>query len=747
MGWAPKLSSPVNPKLGLQKGSEVINLTKHLILTKGQLQLLNKGLTFIPTPVINQNTKNELLADTQRYHRRLLLAAFYRYNQKIEIIPFTGKSTWTPKLSQVPNTIRQIIRADKYAIRNIPWNNKATSNLGWDEKQALRQLRNNRSIVIKPADKGSAVVIMDRQAYIKEAERQLNQEEYYKKLSEPIFLNTVPVIRGILTKLREDGFINKKQETYLMGPDDPRPRYFYLLPKIHKEPHTWSVPFEMPPGRPIVSDCGSETQATAEYVEYFLNPISSRHPSYVRDTYDFIEKVKNLSLPPDCFLFTIDIDSLYTNIETPSGMEAVRECFARFPDKNRPDEAILKLLEINLTRNDFEFNSRQYLQVKGTAMGKKFAPSYANIFMAKWEEEALASWQPKPLSYYRFLDDIWGIWTGTEDQFKCFTDHLDNFHRSIKIKYTLDKVGVNFLDTVTFKGKGFLETGKLDVKVYFKDTDTHALLHKSSYHPRHTFRGIVKSQIQRFHRICTQLSDFLEAKSILFRALRKRGYSRSFLRNCVNKSFEKRGTDNKEMIPLITTFSGGSVPLNRMMKHNFHHFLTENKVLDSHKIISAYRKNKNLKDMLVRSRLPPSEEEGRIPTPPSEFRPKRWITNPQTKAVHEISPALKHDTVNCVYLIYCTKCNKQYVGETSNSLAVRLTQHRYNLKNRKESHTLIVQHFMEHGSKSLKIMGLQHNRWWSNIMRKKAERVWINRLSSMHPWGLNEQSRVMKPCS
>lgn len=80
----------------------------------------------------------------------------------------------------------------------MPWNNRATSNLSWDEKQALRQLRNNRSIVIKPADKGSTVVIMDRQAYIKKAEQQLNQGEYYKKLSEPIFLNTVPVVRGIL---------------------------------------------------------------------------------------------------------------------------------------------------------------------------------------------------------------------------------------------------------------------------------------------------------------------------------------------------------------------------------------------------------------------------------------------------------------------------------------------------------------------------------------------------------------------
>ncbi|KAK3519623.1 hypothetical protein QTP86_017547, partial [Hemibagrus guttatus] len=57
-------------------------------------------------------------------------------------------------------------------------------------------------------------------------------------------------------------------------------------------------------------------------------------------------------------------------------------------------------------------------QVKGTAMGKRFAPSYANIFMAKWEEEALSAWPIKPLHYFRFLDDIWGVWKESEKEFK-----------------------------------------------------------------------------------------------------------------------------------------------------------------------------------------------------------------------------------------------------------------------------------------------------------------------------------------
>lgn len=108
----------------------------------------------------------------------------------------------------------------------------------------------------------------------------------------------------------------------------------------------------MPPGRPIVSDCGSESYRVAEFIDCYLNPLSSKHFSYIRDTYEFLEKVKGSKVPSDAFLFSLDVESLYINIETPLGLAAVRDCFARFPDASRLDEAILKLLELSLTCND-----------------------------------------------------------------------------------------------------------------------------------------------------------------------------------------------------------------------------------------------------------------------------------------------------------------------------------------------------------------------------------------------------------
>ena len=51
------------------------------------------------------------------------------------------------------------------------------------ERNALNKLRNNRIIVIKPADKGSATVILSRENCIREAHKQLNDPKYYMKLA------------------------------------------------------------------------------------------------------------------------------------------------------------------------------------------------------------------------------------------------------------------------------------------------------------------------------------------------------------------------------------------------------------------------------------------------------------------------------------------------------------------------------------------------------------------------------------
>ena len=92
----------------------------------------------------------------------------------------------------------------------------------------------NTQIVIKPADKGSATVILSRGNYIREAHRQLNNPKYYKKLDKAIWSENCKTFNAIIYCLKDQGHINDKQVKYQAARSKSQTRTFYLLPKIHK---------------------------------------------------------------------------------------------------------------------------------------------------------------------------------------------------------------------------------------------------------------------------------------------------------------------------------------------------------------------------------------------------------------------------------------------------------------------------------------------------------------------------------
>ena len=64
-----------------------------------------------------------------------------------------------------------------------------------------------------------------------------------KKVNGPIYLTTMIQITGILNKLKSAGAISEEKKTISIpfnSPQQPRPRYFYMLPKIHKEDSCWT---------------------------------------------------------------------------------------------------------------------------------------------------------------------------------------------------------------------------------------------------------------------------------------------------------------------------------------------------------------------------------------------------------------------------------------------------------------------------------------------------------------------------
>ena len=147
---------------------------------------------------------------------------------------------------------------------------------------------------------------------------------------------------------------------------------------------------------------------------------------------------------------TFDVQSLYTNIPIIERIQLIKQSLLLNPHPKRPDNYIIKLLEITLLRNDFQFYDKTYLQIKGTAMGKKYAPSFANIYMHFWEQNALSLAILKPSLWKRYIDDIFCIWPHSLSELKQFITHLNSTNPHIKITATHSTSQVDFLDCTIF---------------------------------------------------------------------------------------------------------------------------------------------------------------------------------------------------------------------------------------------------------------------------------------------------------
>ena len=253
------------------------------------------------------------------------------------------------------------------------------------EPEYLRSLKSRQDIVIKPADKGGAVTVWRRDLYIAEGERQLHDQVSYRSESESTLARDTKLISKIINKEIREGKLPPKAK--LMINNQPKQSRFYLLPKIHKA---------NTPGRPIVSACGCPTEQISQYLDFVLQPLVQSLPTYIKDTKETLQLLKNLNDSPTFvprFLFTVDVVSLYTSIPHADGLKALSFFLDRRPQSaTPPTSTLVRLAELVLTRNSFEFNGELFTQISGVAMGTKMGPSFACLFMGYLEHRIVETY-------------------------------------------------------------------------------------------------------------------------------------------------------------------------------------------------------------------------------------------------------------------------------------------------------------------------------------------------------------------
>ena len=301
----------------------------------------------------------------------------------------------------------------------------------------------------------------------------------------------------------------------------------YLLPKIHKRL------FDVP-GRPVIANCGTPTEKVSEFLDHHLQPVMKSGKSYVKDTGDFIEKIRNLGkIPKDSFLVTADVVGLYPSIPHEAGLNALYEKLEQRSDKKVSSTDLVNMAEFVLKNNYFEFDTKVHQQISGTAIGTKFAPPYACIFMDKVENEFLETQTIKPLVWLRYIDDIFFIWNESEEKLETFLKNLNEFHPNLRFTSEKSKTSVNFID-LTIN----LVDQELETNLYCKPTDCHQFLDFNSAHPIHIKKSIVYSQGLRIKRLCSSNLAFENHMENLRGWFQNRGYPKNLVDNQLKRVIE-----------------------------------------------------------------------------------------------------------------------------------------------------------------------------------------------------------------
>uniref|UniRef100_A0A803JJ24 Reverse transcriptase domain-containing protein n=1 Tax=Xenopus tropicalis TaxID=8364 RepID=A0A803JJ24_XENTR len=738
-----------------QKADTVIfNLSQH-VLTPGEVSLLSRGLSFVP---VNKKDPFDLEVDLFKFQRKLKLRDHFKDSQDKPGEKFRPVSTFEPPNTATSiKTFSQIVQRDCNDILKKP--KKFFPNLTKAERDAIISLRNDKQLIVRPADKGGAVVLLDLAYYRQEVLQQLSNIHVYDRLpGDPTYKFKQKLDIELELALSANWI---SQDCYnFLTIKFPRCPAIYTLPKIHKN-------LSAPPGRPIISARGSLFSNVAIFLDSFLQPLCARMRSYVADTASLLEILRHIGpLPENTLFVTLDVCNLYTIIPLNEGLAACKEALIEGHQGLPPVEFLCSLLRLVFTCNYFRFERTFYLQKTGTAMGSNVAPSYANLYMNFFELEFIYPvYSTQLLLYCRYIDDIFILWRGDHIGVESFVASLNALSTPVKFTLNYAKDTIDFLDVRIYR----TSTG-VGTTLYRKETDRNTLLHAHSFHPPSVIKSIPYTQFLRVFRINTDFATASQQALEMCNRFISRGYTADFLHNEMEKAIKRihdgslETSSNKiqhDRMTFVTDYTPMSHDINNVLKRHWP-ILQLDSGLPFTKMsppMCAYRRGRSLRDILMVTDL--KHEPGGTwlkPGKPGCFKCGGCITcgclitgntfaHPHTGKKYLI----KH-RLTCVsdYVIYCIMCpcGLYYIGKCVTSFRIRMNNHRSVIRAALasgKSDIPLARHFAQqkHSLPMLRAILIDHIPVLSRggdrsrlLLQREAQ--WIRRLDTIAPRGLNE---------
>jgi Reverse transcriptase (RNA-dependent DNA polymerase) len=587
--------------LELQTTISAVHNFSSLVLSKQQLDVLGRGLNFAITP-------SRPLTIDQVNNAVVRFESSISSKHSTKVKPYINGLL--PKLQSI--TKHHVSRR---------------SNLNQHEFSLILDLTARTDIIIKPADKNLGIAIMDWNHYDQEVLRQLADTSTYRETGNNFLNNRLQALHRKITTLKKK-FSNSFAESAVnyswlkidsLAPDNVLIPQFYILPKVHKlKP---GDPASSLRGRPIVPGFQWLTTILSRWVSNRLTPLVKQHVrNLVSSTDAFIRNIDKVKVPRDCVFITMDIESLYTNINSELGVKYINY-FLSDPElllEGSLIEALTESVRLILTNNMFCYGNRLFLQIKGTAMGTPMAPPYANIFVFMLERDIINTFFDKTLIriYYRYLDDLFLVCKNDPEIQLHFLTALDNLvQQGITYTRQLSHESAVFLDIEIYKGKRFYDSNQLDIRLYQKPMNLFLYIPFNSFHISSIKRNMITNELRRYIKCCSLRSEYIEYKKKFYTRLRARGYPGAYLIPLLNSvKYDERPSllydMRRKKKRSFTRFIIDNNP--SISRSEMYSILNEGWPLNDSAPSLTFKRSKTLKDILCVNRIRSSSIESEL---------------------------------------------------------------------------------------------------------------------------------------
>lgn len=311
-----------------------------------------------------------------------------------------------------------------------------------------------------------------------------------------------------------------------------------------------------------------------------------------------IRSIENtIQIPPGSTLVTADVTSLYTNID-------LAQLYLYIGQRLDPTKQYLvEILRMICEYNYFEYNSQIYHQFHGIAMGTNCAVSCANIYMNQFDQE----FAPGCFFYRRYIDDVFFIWSGSEQDLIQLQNDMKNFLPRINLSFSTSPSVIPFLDLIIHLDPS---NHSIFFTTFQKPINRYGYLPPFSHHPTHVLKGYIKGELVRYLRSSTKQADFDHMKMLLWSRLIKRGCRAHFLSNIFfsivfssrQERLNNRVLQPTKILPLVIPFQRDHIS-SALIKEVFLINQMTMKLLPKVRLLTALTTPPNITQIVCRSRL------------------------------------------------------------------------------------------------------------------------------------------------